>query len=62
MVENHFFKKDEGSNDKMEIFNERTKTTIELAKIVENEIKRILHDEDIHTTGKGLNDFVTVQM
>ena len=44
----------------MEIFNERTKTAIELAKIVGNEIKRILHDEDIHTTGKGLNDVVTV--
>ena len=44
----------------MENFNERTKIAIELAKIAGKEIKRILHDEDIHTTGKGLNDVVTV--
>ena len=44
----------------MENFNERTNTAIELAKIAGIEIKRILHDEDIHTTGKGLNDVVTV--
>ena len=44
----------------MENFNERTNTAIELAKIAGIEIKRILHDEDIHTTGKGLNDVVTI--
>lgn len=44
----------------MENFNERTKLAIDLAKIAGNEIKRILHDEDIHTKGKGLNDVVTI--
>ncbi len=44
----------------MENFNERTKLAIELAKIAGNEIKRILHNEDINTRGKGLNDVVTI--
>ena len=44
----------------MENFNERTKLAIELAKIAGNEIKRILHNEDIKTRGKGLNDLVTI--
>ena len=43
-----------------ENFNERTKLAIGLAKVAGNEIKRILHDEDIHTKGKGLNDVVTI--
>ena len=44
----------------MENFAERTKLAIELAKIAGNEIKRILHDEDVHTKDKGLNDVVTI--
>ena len=44
----------------MENFNNRTRLAIDLAKKAGNEIKRILHDEDIHTKGKGLNDVVTI--
>lgn len=41
-------------------FNERTKIAMKLAKLAGNEIKRILHEEDINTKGKWLNDVVTI--
>lgn len=44
----------------MDIFSERTNFSIALAKEVGKEIKRILHNEDIHTVAKGLNDVVTI--
>ena len=44
----------------MDIFSERTNFSMALAKEVGKEIKRILHNEDIHTASKGLNDVVTI--
>ena len=44
----------------MNYFNERTQLARALAKEAGLEIKRILKDEDIHTSGKGLNDVVTI--
>lgn len=41
-------------------FNDRTKLAIELARKAGEEIKRKLHEEDINTSTKGLNDVVTV--
>lgn len=41
-------------------FNDRTKLAIELARKAGEEIKRILHEEDINTSTKGLNDVVTI--
>ena len=41
-------------------FNERTKAAIELANLAGNEIKRILHEENLNTKGKWLNDVVTI--
>ena len=44
----------------MDNLSERTKLAIELAKLAGNEIKKILHEEDIQTKEKGLNDVVTL--
>ena len=44
----------------MNNYNERTALAIDLAKIAGKEIKRILHEEDIQTKGKDLNDVVTI--
>lgn len=44
----------------MNDFNERTILAKTLAKEAGNKIKRMLHNEDIHTKGKGLNDVVTI--
>ncbi len=41
-------------------FNDRTKLAMELAKLAGSEIKRVLHNENIETKSKGLNDVVTV--
>ena len=41
-------------------FNDRTILAKSLAKEAGIEIKRLLHNEDIHTKGKGLNDVVTI--
>ncbi len=44
----------------MNNFNERTILAKTLAKEAGNEIKKMLHNENIHTKGKGLNDVVTI--
>ena len=44
----------------MNDFNERTKLAKALAKEAGSKIKEMLHNEDIHTKGKGLNDVVTI--
>lgn len=44
----------------MHKFSERTLFAIKLAKEAGQEIKRLLHNEDIQTKGKRLNDVVTV--
>lgn len=44
----------------MNSFNDRTILAKTLAKEAGNEVKRLLHNEDIHTKGKGLNDVVTI--
>ena len=44
----------------MNSFNDRTVLAETLAKEAGNEMKRLLHNEDIQTKGKGLNDVVTI--
>ncbi len=44
----------------MNDLSERTIFAIETAKLAGKEIKRIVHEDDIQTKGKGLNDVVTV--
>lgn len=44
----------------MNNFNERTILAKGLVKEAGQEIKRMLHNEDVQTKDKGLNDVVTI--
>ncbi len=44
----------------MYIFNDRTRLAIKLAREAGNEVKKILHEDNIYTKEKGLNDVVTI--